>query len=640
MSLLEQSQHWYPTHVKVVVMRARGLRSKGKDGTNDAFVIMQLGKEKYSSSVAEKSREPLWREEAEFELPVLQQGGKERSTLYLIVTHRALVGLDKFLGQAVIDLSELYQHKSRNKVGWHKLHSKPGKKEKERGEIEVDIRFVRNNMTASMFDLSMKDKSRSTFGKLKDRFKGKKKEGFSDSMSAVVPSIGAPADSDEDVVPEKKKKSKLKMLLPKSNLQRTSLSQSMSVIPTGPSSPTGVAKKARAFGDEDFTEVQLHNSPEEESSNKTFFIPKIMTHKRTSSADTKQLNLALGAGGKKDTLLFFGGLRPKGDPVSQSNLCINGSHVYTEEPNPVAHSKPKSDPKLLSNSQFYTSLEDLPSKMSPTSVETSSGLSSSVQVLKSTTLPASQNFGSTGDLTVAQRSDRPKEKDVSLPWSAGKEEVGKNAESANVVGGSAKSLNPFEDNEDEEERKAQPTPEVDVLKVEAVTKKEEHKRGGIIPLFSRKTDAVKAPGTKDSQNPFDTEAKKPPSSSLWPSRTAAVKPKPHPVKPMSAIETRFNGKSSEENLKSKIKNMDVLVTKSSVGHSLTVNENQTILKDYDPSDPAAAYSQLTHDELIQLILKQNDVIAKKDGHVQELENYIDNLLVRVMEETPNILKVA
>ncbi|XP_072122837.1 rab11 family-interacting protein 1-like isoform X2 [Mobula birostris] len=631
MSLLEQSQQWYPTHVRVVVIRARGLRSKGKDGTNDAFVIMQLGKEKYSSSVAQKSREPLWREEAEFELPLLQQqGAKEKSTLYLIVTHRALVGLDKFLGQAVIDLAELYQHKTRNKVGWHKLHSKHGKKEKERGEIEVDIRFVRNNMTASMFDLSMKDKSRSTLGKLKDRFKGKKKDGFSDSMSAVVPSTGASADShDEDVAP---KKSKLKMLFPNPNLQRNTLSQSMSVLPTGPTSPADVSKKARAV-DEDFTEIHLQNSPEEESSSKTFHVPKIMTHKRTSSADTKQVNLTPSVAGKKEAPSFFGGLRPKSDPMSQSNLCINGSHVYNEEPNPISPSRPKGDPKLMSNSQFYTSVEDLSSKSTASSAETSSGFSFDVQVLKSTTPSASQSFGSTGDLTT-QRSDQPKEKDVGLPQSPKREQLaGKNTDTVNVVGGSTKSLNPFEDDVAEEEKKVRLTPEV-----EAVPKKEEPKRGGILPLFSRKTEAAKASGAKDSQNPFDmAEAKKPPTS-LWANRTAAVKPKPRPVKPMSAVEARFNERSPEENLKSKIKNVNVLVTKSA-GHSLAVNENQT-LKDYDPPDPAAAYSQLTHDELIQLVLKQNEVIAKKDGHLRDLESYIDNLLVRVMEETPNILKVA
>ncbi len=33
-----------------------------------------------------------------------------------------------------------------------------------------------------------------------------------------------------------------------------------------------------------------------------------------------------------------------------------------------------------------------------------------------------------------------------------------------------------------------------------------------------------------------------------------------------------------------------------------------------------------------------EVVRKKDAHIRELEDYIDNLLVRVMEETPSILR--
>lgn len=70
---------------------------------------------------------------------------------------------------------------------WYKLHSKSGKKEKERGEIQVTIQFTRNNLSASMFDLSMKDKPRSPFSKLKDKMKGKKKFDL-ESSSAILPS--------------------------------------------------------------------------------------------------------------------------------------------------------------------------------------------------------------------------------------------------------------------------------------------------------------------------------------------------------------------------------------------------------------------------------------------------------------------
>lgn len=70
---------------------------------------------------------------------------------------------------------------------WYKLHSKAGKKEKERGEIQVTIQFTRNNLSASMFDLSVKDKPRSPFSKIKDKMKGKKKYDL-ESASAILPS--------------------------------------------------------------------------------------------------------------------------------------------------------------------------------------------------------------------------------------------------------------------------------------------------------------------------------------------------------------------------------------------------------------------------------------------------------------------
>lgn len=117
MSLADQQ--WCPTSVQVTVLQARGLKIKGKGGTNDAFAVMQVGKEKYQTTVAEKSVAPVWKEEATFDLPQQQPGGgggKERSTLHVQVLHRALVGPDKLLGQAVINLPQLSQDKTRSKT--------------------------------------------------------------------------------------------------------------------------------------------------------------------------------------------------------------------------------------------------------------------------------------------------------------------------------------------------------------------------------------------------------------------------------------------------------------------------------------------------------------------------------------------
>lgn len=130
---------------------------------------------------------------------------------------------------------------------WFKLLDKTGKADKDRGEVFVDIQFMRNNMTASMFDLSGAGKSRSRLGKFKDKVRGKKKE--SDTASTIVqPFTQVLTDSEEEgnddaevaaSKDEKKKKKKIKSLFStKSNLQRN-MSQSMSVLPAKNSTLSG-----------------------------------------------------------------------------------------------------------------------------------------------------------------------------------------------------------------------------------------------------------------------------------------------------------------------------------------------------------------------------------------------------------------
>ncbi|XP_044154671.1 rab11 family-interacting protein 2 isoform X1 [Bufo gargarizans] len=185
--LEEAAQRWHPTHVQVTVLQARDLHPKGKHGTNDTYTIIQLGKEKYSTSVVEKSLSPVWKEEASFELPgLMSEDSPDQYQLLLTVMHRSLVGLDKFLGQVSINLNSIFEKRERQKTEWYKLESKPGKRKKERGELMVNVQFMRNNLTASMFDLSMKDKTRSPFARLKDKMKGRKPDG-SDTSSAIVP---------------------------------------------------------------------------------------------------------------------------------------------------------------------------------------------------------------------------------------------------------------------------------------------------------------------------------------------------------------------------------------------------------------------------------------------------------------------
>ena len=93
-----------PTHIQVVVKSARNLKVKGKDGTNDAFVIISLGKEKFRTSVKEKvAKSAEWLEECELEIP--RQGNT--AEVVLKVMHQGnKLGSHHFLGMVTIPLRD------------------------------------------------------------------------------------------------------------------------------------------------------------------------------------------------------------------------------------------------------------------------------------------------------------------------------------------------------------------------------------------------------------------------------------------------------------------------------------------------------------------------------------------------------
>uniref|UniRef100_H2ZZZ8 Uncharacterized protein n=1 Tax=Latimeria chalumnae TaxID=7897 RepID=H2ZZZ8_LATCH len=246
---------------------------------------------------------------------------------------------------------------------WYKLQSKSGKKEKERGELQVSVQFTCNNMTASMFDLSMKDKPRSTFGKLKDKMKGKKLSDL-DSASAIVPSSRGRLDSDDsDRAEGKKTKSKggsgffRKPKLRKSSLSKsnTSLSSDSTETSVGsgtispgpglflPSPPPSSGAHLKTSGG-------LKANDDQHS-------PKPMTHKRAFSDEVSQVTSLPEPKGLPS-------LQPKNAPLSRSSLCVNGSHVYKEEP--LADSSSSSSNLLPKSSLLSRSLQNLAHKSEET----------------------------------------------------------------------------------------------------------------------------------------------------------------------------------------------------------------------------------------------------------------------------------
>ncbi|XP_059615946.1 rab11 family-interacting protein 1 [Phlebotomus argentipes] len=152
---------WSPTHIQVTVLKARGLLIKGKNGTNNCFVTIALGKEKYQTSVKDKAEQNVdWHEECELAIP--EKGN--RAELILTSLHRNNFGMDEFLGQVALPLSEMDAYE-RPRSRWFKLTSKPGKEnKKERGELEVRISFTVK--AGSLTDLSKKEKHKSSLGQL------------------------------------------------------------------------------------------------------------------------------------------------------------------------------------------------------------------------------------------------------------------------------------------------------------------------------------------------------------------------------------------------------------------------------------------------------------------------------------------
>ncbi|XP_054647054.1 rab11 family-interacting protein 1 isoform X2 [Dunckerocampus dactyliophorus] len=240
---------------------------------------------------------------------------------------------------------------------WFKLHSKAGRKEKERGELQLTVQFTRNNMTASMFDLTAKDEQRSAFGKLKDRVTGRKRPDV-ESSSAILPgryaalsastgpqsfgdgSAGAGLRRDNAEITEEKR-SKMKDFftgkLRKSSNTRScsSLASEISASSMGsdtpspppslgllsdlPSSPiyTTVTRVDAHCGERDLTKTVLTSQ----------HAAQILTHKRAFSDEaSKIITSAPRANPTVESL--------KGQSMSQSksSLCINGSHVYDSEP--------------------------------------------------------------------------------------------------------------------------------------------------------------------------------------------------------------------------------------------------------------------------------------------------------------------
>nr|XP_009919047.1 PREDICTED: rab11 family-interacting protein 5-like isoform X1 [Haliaeetus albicilla] len=126
-------------------------------------------------------------------------------------------------------------------------------------------------------------------------------------------------------------------------------------------------------------------------------------------------------------------------------------------------------------------------------------------------------------------------------------------------------------------------------------------------------------------------------------------PCPHPVKPISAVVQEVSSEKKQQHRSSlttalsngleKLKTVTTSSVQPVAPSSHPEKTDSKKLKDPTVPDQSAKYYHLTHDELIQLLLQREKELSKKEEHIHELENYIDQLLVRIMEQSPTLLQI-
>nr|XP_031532370.1 rab11 family-interacting protein 5 isoform X3 [Vicugna pacos] len=212
-----------------------------------------------------------------------------------------------------------------------------------------------------MFDLSVKDKPRSPFSKIKDKMKGKKKFDL-ESASAILPSSAL----EDPELGSLGKMGKAKGFFLRNKLRKSSLTQSNTSL--GSDSTLSSASGSLAYqgpGAELLTRSPSRSSwLSSEGGRDSVQSPKLLTHKRTYSDEASQMR----ATAPRALLDLQGHL----NGASRSSLCVNGSHIYNEEPQgPPRHRSSISGPFPPSSSLH--SVSSRPSEEGPRSADDSWG---------------------------------------------------------------------------------------------------------------------------------------------------------------------------------------------------------------------------------------------------------------------------
>nr|XP_013814219.1 PREDICTED: rab11 family-interacting protein 5 [Apteryx mantelli mantelli] len=379
-----------------------------------------------------------------------------------------------------------------------------------------------------------------------------------------------------------------------------------------------------------------HSSLSTERSVKDYLPSPKLTHKRAFSDDVSQVSA-------EPEPKAIQSLKPKNDPVSRSSLCINGSHIYSDEPAPKSPmSAPPSSAPLSVPSVPRRPEESFGfAPLHPDSHEVPWGVSNFERVQQRDEprfIPSPPSLALQEELKVSTKA-------VTLSNHLGRAKMEENSrletKPTQVATPMVFSTEMTKEKHPEEMRKEDKKAKGSLFhhgghKSDAGSKGQGEKvgpsHGSSVQAAAGGEEKIKTSGWFGSKEP----------------KESPQKPSPHPVKPISTAVQEVSSEKKQHRsslttaLSSGLEKLKTVATSSvqpmtSLSHPEKTDPKK--LKDPTLLDQSAKYYHLTHDELIQLLLQREKELSKKEEHIHELENYIDQLLVRIMEQSPTLLQI-
>ncbi|XP_076994108.1 rab11 family-interacting protein 2-like [Tamandua tetradactyla] len=110
-------KEWLPTHMQMPILQMHSLQAKGLSGFSSPFVVIQLRKQTFTTSVMHRDLGPEQRESCLLKWPQSLHLW-EKASLILAVRHHLLWFSDQFLGQICLPLKQLFQGEAKRDTEW------------------------------------------------------------------------------------------------------------------------------------------------------------------------------------------------------------------------------------------------------------------------------------------------------------------------------------------------------------------------------------------------------------------------------------------------------------------------------------------------------------------------------------------